>query len=541
MPPALLKLIRLLFRARFRRITRGMRTRKGIAYTVVAFGLLAVWIGPSLVLGFLQPQGDPQAVRDYAPIGLLALWLLNLLSITPESGITFQPAEVDLLFPGPYRRRELLAYKMVGMTIGAAGVALMFTLFLARHVALLTAAYLGAWLGVMFIQLLHLAVTMFAANVAERAFTRTRRLVLLGIGTLAVVGMVLALRYGSAGATASVVSRFRHSWIGVCLLAPFEVYGRIIGARNWFPELIGWGAAGAVINGAFALIILWLDADYLESSVFASQRLHERLQRVRGGTPWHAARAPGSVRRIARPRWWWGAGPIAWRQLVTAARSARGLLIMFLLIGVAVSLPLMFQTEIADVAVWPAVIGMGVSSMFYFPQMVRFDFRGDVDRMETLKALPVSPAAIVLGELMIPVLLTTFLQLVVIATLAVLQPGLMTILGISTAFLVPANILVFGLENLVFLLYPYRLATAGGLDLQVFGRQMVIMFGKFVVLFLTGALAAGIGGVAFLLSGKATAAFVAGTWLSVFIMAAGMVPLITLAYRRFDPSSDTPP
>jgi hypothetical protein len=541
MHPALLKLIRLLFRARFRRIVRGMRTPRGIAYSVVAFGLMAVWIGPSLMLGFLRPQGDPQAVRNYAPLGLLALWLLNLLSITPESGITFQPAEVDLLFPGPYRRRELLAYKMVGMAIGSAGVALMFTLFLARHVALLAAAYLGAWLGVMFIQLLHLAVTMFAANVAERACTRTRRLVFFGICVLAAVGVVLALRYGSAGGTAAVVSRFRHSWIGICLLAPFDVYGRIIGARNWFPELIGWGAVGLVINGAFALVILWLDADFLEASVFASQRLHERLQRVRGGTPWHAARPPGSVRRIARPRWWWGAGPIAWRQLVTAARSARGLLIMFLLIGVAVSLPLMFQSEIADVAIWPAVIGMGVASLFYFPQMVRFDFRGDVDRMETLKSLPVAPTAVVLGELLIPVLMTTFLQLVVIATLAVLQSGLITILGVAAAFLVPANVLVFGLENLVFLLYPYRLATAGGLDLQVFGRQMVIMFGKFVVLVLTGGLAAGIGGVAFLLSGKAIVAFVAGTWLSVFIMAAGIVPLITLAYRRFDPSSDTPP
>lgn len=541
MHPALLKLIQLLVRARFRRIARGMRTPKGIAYTVVACGLMAVWIGPSIVLGYVQPQGDSQAVRDYAPIGLLALWLLNLLSITPESGITFQPAEVDLLFPGPYRRRELLAYKMVGMALGSAGVALMFTLFLARHVALLPAAYVGAWLGVMFIQLLHLAVTMFAANVAERAFTRGRRLVLTGVCALAAVGVVLAVQQAGGGGAAAVVSRFRHSWIGVGLLAPFDVYGRVIAARNWFPELIGWGAAGLALNGAFALLILRLDADFLEASVFASQRLYERLQRVRGGAPWHAARAPGSVRRIARPRWWWGAGPIAWRQFITAARSARGLVIMLLLIAVAVSVPLLFQSDIPDVTVWPSIIGMGISSLFYFPQMVRFDFRGDVDRMETLKSLPAAPTAIVLGELLIPVLMTTFLQLLVIGTLAVLQPGLLTILGVTTAFLVPANVLVFGLENLVFLLYPYRLATAGGLDLQVFGRQMVIMFGKFVVLALTGGLAAGIGGVAYLLSGKAMAAFVAGTWLSVFIMAAGMVPLITRAYRRFDPSSDTPP
>jgi len=541
MHPALLKLIRLLFRARFRRIARGLRTPRGIAYSVVAFGLIAVWIGQTILFGVLQPPSDPQAIREFAPLGLVALWILNLLSITPESGITFQPAEVDLLFPGPYRRRELLAYKMVGMIIGTAGVALMFTLFLVRHVALLAAAYVGAWLGVMFIQLLHLAVTMLATNVAERAFTRTRRVVLIGICVAAAGGTLLAARHVGSGGVTAVLSQFRHSWIGTCLLAPFNVFGQIIGARNWFPDLIGWTAVGLAVNGVLALLVLWLDADFMEASVFASQRMYERLQRVRGGTPWHVARAPGSVRRIARPRWWWGAGPIAWRQLVTAVRSARGLLVMFILIGVAVSLPLMFQSEVMDVAIWPAIIGMGVSSLFYFPQMVRFDFRGDVDRMETLKSLPIAPSAVVLGELLIPVLMTTILQLVVIATLAVLQPGLLRMLAIAAAFLVPANILVFGLENLVFLLYPYRLATAGGLDLQVFGRQMVIMFGKFVILILTGGLAAGIGGVAFVVSGKATAAFVVGAWLSVFLMSAGMVPLMTFAYQRFDPSRDTPP
>lgn len=539
MHPALWTLLKLLLRARVRRILRGLKTPKGIVYTVVACGLLLVWLGPALALGLMHPDRDPTAVRQYAPLALLALWLLNLMSVTPESGVTFQPAEVDLLFPGPYRRRQLLAYKMVGIVIGSAGVAVMFTVFLARHVASLAAGYVGAWLGVLFVQLLHLAVTLLAATVAERAFTLGRRLVLAGAGVALAGGLVLS--FAGEGGAGAVVERFRASWVGTGVLAPFEVFGRIAGARNWFPELAGWAAAGVALNAAMALVVLWLDADFLEASVGASQRLYERLQRARSGTLVHADRGGGKPRRIARPRWWGGAGPVAWRQLVTAARSAKGLMILFLIIGAAVALPAVFQSRLSSITVWPAVVGMGVSSLFYFPQMIRFDFRGDVDRLETLKALPLSATAIVLGELFTPVLMTTVLQVVVIVVLGVLQPDLWPILGTCTAFLVPANVLIFGLENLVFLLYPYRLAAAGGLDLQVFGRQMLIMFGKFVVLTLTGGLAAAIGGLAYLVTGQSVAAFASGAWLSVLVMAAGMVPLMGWAYGRFDPSRDTPP
>ena len=68
MHPALFKLIRLLVRARLRRLVRGVRTPKGMAYTVVALGLMAVWIGPTMVVGWIHPRGDSQAVRDYVPI-----------------------------------------------------------------------------------------------------------------------------------------------------------------------------------------------------------------------------------------------------------------------------------------------------------------------------------------------------------------------------------------------------------------------------------------------------------------------------------------
>ena len=39
-----------------------------------------------------------------------------------------------------------------------------------------------------------------------------------------------------------------------------------------------------------------------------------------------------------------------------------------------------------------------------------FDFRSDVDHMETLKALPVKPSALVISQFVVPVLLLSLAQ-----------------------------------------------------------------------------------------------------------------------------------
>src|SRR5438045_7895711 len=107
MDRALWLLLRLRFDGSRRRWSRNLRTIKGLLLTLV--GLLLFL--PVAIFSLLAPRfqlGAQEAlIRRYGPLGLLAFCVLNLLLASEERAIHFAPAEVDFLFPGPFRRRQL--------------------------------------------------------------------------------------------------------------------------------------------------------------------------------------------------------------------------------------------------------------------------------------------------------------------------------------------------------------------------------------------------------------------------------------------------
>jgi hypothetical protein len=119
------------------------------------------------------------------------------------------------------------------------------------------------------------------------------------------------------------------------------------------------------------------------------------------------------------------------------------------------------------------------------------------------------------------------------------------LLGVAL-FALPFNFLSFGLENLMFLWFPARLAPAAPGDFQMMGRQTLMMVAKFAALalvivpaalaaILTYALAALVLGV-----NGWPPALVAG-WLALTGLSTGVLPLLAHAFRRFDVARDTPP
>jgi hypothetical protein len=100
---------------------------------------------------------------------------------------------------------------------------------------------------------------------------------------------------------------------------------------------------------------------------------------------------------------------------------------------------------------------------------------------------------------------------------------------------------VFGLENLVFLLCPHRILAGSNMGPLALGRHMLLMFLKVMLLLIVAAMAAGVGGVAYRLCDSSRIAFWIGTWLAAVLLAIGLVPAVSWAYRRYDPSTDTPP
>jgi hypothetical protein len=181
------------------------------------------------------------------------------------------------------------------------------------------------------------------------------------------------------------------------------------------------------------------------------------------------------------------------------------------------------------------------------PTALRFDFHRDLDRLAILKGLPVSPLATAVGQTLSPVIIATLFQSVVLSFAAAARGLPPQLVVTAMLIMLPLNLLVFALENVVFLLYPYRAQQEG---LEVFLRTMLTFTGK-GLLFTVGLglmaawgfAAAHITRTISALSGLAVDAhvvFAAG--MITGSLAAALTTLLALShvYRRLDPVEDVP-
>ena len=327
------------------------------------------------------------------------------------------------------------------------------------------------------------------------------------------------------------------------LLAPFEVFSRTIMAARVFPDLLAWGAAALAIDFLMLILIFKLDADYLESAAAISQKLYERVQRMKqgGGIVIPASQRSASIRLVRFP-WLGGVGPLAWRQLLIAMRTSKYALIISFGIGVGITI-LAFVIH-RNPAGPDFVSIMGVSFMAYltfiFSMQLPWAFRGDIVHMDLLKSLPVAPLALSLGELAGGVALLAGIQLILLIGLMGSggNPGL--ILTVA-AFLIPFDLLLLAMSNTLFLIYPVRFSQGTSADFQMVGRTMLFMLLQFLLLIPTLGIPLGLAGLAYLLSGYSATVFAVVAW----VLLAAEVPLwlflLAAMFVRFDPGTETPP
>src|SRR6185312_7102288 len=154
-----------------------------------------------------------------------------------------------------------------------------------------------------------------------------------------------------------------------------------------------------------------------------------------GGVRSMGSRPMGRFRfRPPNPPWWGGVGPNFWRQMTGAlgdpGRLAGVLLMLALtpaiMIVIAPSDPR--QAEPLPYVCMGMIAWMSIILSFLIP----YDFRGDVDLMEELKALPIAPNRLALGQLLTPTLLATAAQTI---SMVVVLVGLGGHNGVAWAFL----------------------------------------------------------------------------------------------------------
>jgi len=551
MDRALWNLLLLRFRGWLRRLGRSLVTVKGVLVALLCLVFLAPVI-LALVFHSMSGATEPsaaepmEAIRRFAPLALLLVCVLNIVTAAGEQAISFSPAEVNLLFAGPFSRRQLLAYKLVSSFIIVLVIALVITIGLSPFTSRIGAAYVGLVLGMMFLHLVIVSVVLIGSMIGAQAYNRRRR---WALGFVVVLVTLMLLNVGSGIFLLSpreLLEAVEQTPVLVVVLTPFRWYVNAFTATEYWPDLAQWGLLGLAVDVALAVVVFALDAHYLETAANAGEKVYATLQKVRATGLAFQAR-PGKARfPLPDLPWWGGIGPIAWRQLTTALRSQGILLGYMFLLAMILLIPLIGSQKTgaaqSNLASW--TIGFMAWISFLLAPMITFDFRGDLDHMDILKTLPLRASRIVLGQLLTPVLIVSLVQWLFMAVLILFGPRLDLLVG-AIAFILPLNLLLFGIENLLFLWYPSPPAAAMAGNYQMMGRNMLLMLAKFLIMGLIGGMAGLIAAPVFILmelvQGPSLLASLTVAWLLISAFAIGPVPLVALAFRRFDVARDMPP
>ncbi len=493
LPPGLTKLLQLRLAATRRETLRRLRTPAGVAL------LLAVLAGGVAFLLFrgVSPSGAMLPADQLRVAGTYFLALVVMLQIVTRGEgdvLGFTPAEADQLFGAPFRPEEILRYKLTLMVVAVASTSVLSVPFFLLYGRNPLTTLLFSVLVTSMIQFGSMTVAM-VLRVGRQA-----RWVAGGL-TVALVGTLLWQRDVAVGSWEEMLALGRSVLdhpVGGVLLAPFSSGAAILASAS-LGEAAPHVALLTVIDAALLIGLLRLGrSHWVELAADGAQHIGNLVERVRGGSLLAATRVRW-VRLPQVPRWG-GVGPLARRQLAEVVRRPATLA---LLAGFALFPQVLWWVVPSGAIHQPEgerlgwlMVGMTglllAVGQTFIPTLLRTDFRGDLDRLDLLLALPVRRSALVAGQVLPGVVVLTAVGAITAAGIAWRtwprpEPALVILL--AQPALAAWQLTV---ENVVFLALPHRVEM---------GEAAIEGLGKGVLTYIIGQALTWGGGVAALMAG----------------------------------------
>jgi hypothetical protein len=556
--PALAQLLRYQALARLERICRGFSTPRRLVLSCLGLILALVWLSNAAMTIFLREPSDPSTLRSFIPLGLLVYSLWHIVRVAyrrPDEAVEWTPAEREFLCGRPFERRDLIVYRLGPIISSAAIKAACFALLMLPDLPLPAAGLVGALLALLFVDLFRMAVEIVACGVGRPTYYGLRIAVLALLSIVSVHALAntfhsaMALEAGRSPGSLGLLmhilqsaAQLRETWIGTILESPFHVFSNVITAQQYSVGLVGWIVLALAMVCAFAWFVMWLDSHFVRAITRRERLKYQRIESVGGpARATHANRT--KLTRVPRVA---GIGPIAWRQAIGAYRHLGGVIMALAAPSMLSCLPLIVF-ENREIALLNIVGSLAFYSFLLLPAALKFDFRRDVDRIAMVKSLPIRPSTAVTGQLATPVLIASTYQLAVLAIAGLVCPVHPGLLVAVLVLLAPLNVLIFALDNLIYMLYPYRLNQE---SLEIFLRTTLTFTAKGLLFGLAVGIAVGWAVVAVHIArvfdgsnsvlGDPKLVFGAGAWLMLCVSAVATWWLLVRAYCRFDPSQDTP-
>ncbi len=425
-----------LVKRRMLQFIRGLRrptTLIGIAALVFFLGFL-----------FLHRRADvfAQFVRPASLIGgALVMLGGSLFKGFLQRGLVFEPPDVEFVFTSPFTQRQVVFYRLLPNYSFAVIQGLVFLALFATH---LKHPWMTLGCVILFqIVCFHLAAgaAIFAGTISEQAHHRIRWMLL---GVYCVVTML----YLRAAWELKFIPSFVSSPLFQGLFYPALTLRDLAGAafiRDW---AVHWSRGNSIaphgllepslylsVLGIGAILslslLLKLKANIFETSFATTARAAEKRRRLQEGRG-VIVLEDVQQRSVPLPKWamFRGVGAIAWKNLVVASRSKRQLVVAAVFasiyIGFIVALRWVLHREMAQGGELPeqqirefdnGLAGLMCFLAFLLQRAFPFDFRRDGQHLVNFRTLPISPFALALAEISVPVVLCLGFQAVGIVAL----------------------------------------------------------------------------------------------------------------------------
>ena len=535
MDPALRQLLILRLRGGLRQRLLQLASVRGLLFSLAFGGIIWFLISSNgssgaSVFGFsaLDRQAFSDQIMTFMPLSMLGLSLLTVVMTTGPT-FHFSPNEINFLFTGPFRRRDLIIYKFGAYVAGVALTSAFITLIAPPQSGSALSVFIASLLTLVFVQLNSAVISMTGHALDGGRLAKIKWPAIALLGTIAAVAVVYTWATPDRGIF-DLASDFRHSLIGTIILIPYIVFAELFVAAS-VSQLALWGLIAVIINAALLRAAIVLDERTTDRSLAENARLSNRWERIKQGGSFFATARP-EVRSIRRAPILGGLGPIAWRQVLNALRNSFKLIFVF--IGLAASIAPVSMALGAPVREPHTLMIIYVFIAFILPRNLVCDFRGDVSRMETYKTLPIAPWRICAGQLVVQVFVAYVIALTIIASALGFEDKVTTEVAlVLAAFALPLTFLIYAVENTVHLLFPIKLVAMGRADFEFLGRSIVEFIAKTIFIFVGMAASGAVGLLTFKMMAVTWTVAGLASWLTLTLIGFLAVVGLQYAFQRF--------
>ncbi|TWT58142.1 hypothetical protein KOR42_15130 [Thalassoglobus neptunius] len=549
--PSLWELVQFRTTGRIRSLLSSFTHPRRLVISILGAVLAFVWLGNAIASVLFRESYNPKSFQIWmtAMLTIYAGWhLLRVSWQRPDAAIEWTPAEKMWLMTSPFRRSELLKFRLFTVLSATTIKAAIGAILLLPDLPIPWLGFLGLWTGLAIIELFRIVCDLVATGLKPDAYRSMRAFITVSGAALLSALTMNALELTRISQSTSELPTFIiliksgmhviQDWFtttpGLIVSAPMLVFVQLILTPTLTIATAAEVFTVLLMVAAMAGLVIRLDKWNVQQITRREKdiRNFNELQRAESECndlkDW---KLPATIFQKL-------GGAVTWRQFVGLQRHSTGILLALIPPAILSAIPL-FMPQISDqIAIVNFLGGLTFYTFLLLPSAMKFDFRRDYDYLLLLKMLPQPAWRVVLSQIATPVLVTTGFQLGMIAIAALVRgmsPGLLLASILSFPVM---NLAIYSWENLIFLIFPQRLKQEG---IEVFLLTTVIFTAKglafacvFALMFawamVSGRIASQLADVHGML-GNQRIIFGVGVWISIAL--SGFI-LTRLAARQFE-------